>query len=50
MPQDNGNQAIKTIGYKFNFEVTAPAEWLRVGFSAGFGGKASGGFGFCEVI
>ena len=41
---------IKTIGYTFEFEVTAPSEWLRVGFEAGFGVQNSGGFGFCEVL
>jgi CRISPR/Cas system endoribonuclease Cas6 (RAMP superfamily) len=30
--------------------VTAPSAWLRLGFDAGFGGKNSGGFGFCEVL
>lgn len=41
---------IRTIGYRFDFEITAPAEWLRVGYYAGFGGKSSGGFGYCEVL
>ncbi len=40
----------KTIGYRFDFEITAPAEWLSIGYDAGFGGKGSGGFGFCEVL
>ena len=44
------DRPIKTIGYTFDFEVTAPIEWLRVGYDAGFGGKNSGGFGFCEVL
>jgi CRISPR-associated endoribonuclease Cas6 len=41
---------INTIGYQFDFELTAPASWLSVGYAAGFGSKNSGGFGFCEVI
>jgi CRISPR-associated endoribonuclease Cas6 len=41
---------IRTIGFRFDFEITAPVEWLAVGFAAGFGGKCSGGFGYCEVI
>jgi CRISPR-associated endoribonuclease Cas6 len=44
------DRPIKTIGYTFDFEVTAPSAWLRLGFDAGFGGKNSGGFGFCEVL
>ena len=44
------DRPIKTIGYTFDFEVTAPIEWLRVGYDAGFGGKNSGGFGFCEIL
>ena len=48
--EDRNGRDIKTIGYRFDFEVTAPAEWLRIGFFAGFGGKCSGGFGFCEVL
>ena len=48
--EERNGKDIKTIGYRFDFEVTAPAEWLRIGFFAGFGGKCSGGFGFCEVL
>ena len=40
----------KTIGYIFDFEITAPVEWLQMGYYAGFGGKNSSGFGFCEVF
>ena len=40
----------KTIGYIFDFEITAPVEWLRIGYYAGFGGKNSSGFGFCEIL
>ncbi len=41
---------INTIGYQCDFELTAPADWLSVGYASGFGSKNSGGFGFCEVI
>ncbi len=44
------DRPIKTIGYTFDFEVTAPVAWMKVGYDAGFGGKNSGGFGFCEVL
>ena len=37
-------------GYEYDFEITAPIEWLRIGYDAGFGGKNSSGFGFCEVM
>ena len=50
VPQDDLSKPIKTIGYRFDFEITAPIEWLEIGYSAGFGGKCSGGFGFCEVL
>ena len=40
----------QTIGYLFDFEVHAPVEWLKVGCFAGFGGKNSSGFGYCEVL
>ena len=40
----------KTIGSKFDFEITAPIEWLEISFASGFGGKCSSGFGFCEVL
>ena len=46
----HGGKDIRTIGYRFDFEITAPPEWLRVGYYAGFGGKNSGGFGFCEIV
>lgn len=41
---------IKTIGYTFDFELTAPVEWQMLGYNAGFGGKNSSGFGFCELL
>lgn len=40
----------KIKGYLFDFELTAPVELQEVGFSAGFGGKNSVGFGFCDVL
>ena len=44
------NRPIKVIGYTYDFELTAPIEWLKVGFEAGFGVKNSGGLGFVKVI
>ena len=40
----------QTIGYTFDFELKAPAEWLKVAYFGGFGKSCSSGFGFCEVI
>ena len=37
------------IGYLFDFEVRAPADWLAVGYDAGFGAMGSQGFGWCEL-
>ncbi len=39
-----------TIGYEFDFEITAPPEFLRIGYYAGFGVKNANGFGFCEIL
>ncbi len=39
-----------TIGYEFDFEITALPEFLRIGYFAGFGVKNSSGFGFCEIL
>jgi CRISPR-associated endoribonuclease Cas6 len=47
--QPNGKDT-KTIGYRFDFEITAPAEWLSIAYNAGFGRNCSGGFGFCEIL
>jgi CRISPR-associated endoribonuclease Cas6 len=44
------NRPIKVIGYTYDFEITAPIEWLKVGFEAGFGTKNSGGLGFVKVL
>jgi CRISPR-associated endoribonuclease Cas6 len=44
------NRPIKVIGYTYDFELTAPIEWLKVGFEAGFGIKNSGGLGFVKVL
>jgi CRISPR-associated endoribonuclease Cas6 len=37
-------------GFVFDFEITAPIEWIKMGYEAGFGGKNSSGFGYCEVL
>ncbi|MDZ7877149.1 MAG: CRISPR-associated endoribonuclease Cas6 [Saprospiraceae bacterium] len=50
VPQEDSNKPIRTIGYKFDFEVTAPAQWLEVGYFSGFGKNSSMGFGFSEVL
>lgn len=49
-PDEDSSKLIKTIGSKFDFEITAPVEWLEISFAAGFGGKCSSGFGFCEIL
>ena len=46
----NLSRPIGVKGYQFDFEITAPIEWQRIGYDAGFGGKNSGGFGFCEIL
>lgn len=40
----------KVIGYFFDFELIAPAELLRVGMLAGFGGENALGFGAVKVV
>ncbi|MEM9936581.1 MAG: CRISPR-associated endoribonuclease Cas6, partial [Bacteroidota bacterium] len=35
----------KVIGYMYNFQLTAPEEWIRVGMLAGFGEENAQGFG-----
>ncbi len=50
VPQDNGARPIRTIGYKYNFELTAPTDFLQVGYFAGFGKGTSGGFGWTEIL
>ena len=50
VPQEGSDRPIRTIGYKFDFEVTASAEWLELGYFSGFGKGASGGFGYCDVL
>ena len=50
VPKDDLSKPIKTIGYKFDFEITAPVEWLEVGYFTGFGKATSGGFGYCEIL
>lgn len=44
------NRPIKVIGYTYDFELTAPIDWLKVGFEAGFGIKNAGGLGFVKVL
>jgi CRISPR-associated endoribonuclease Cas6 len=44
------NRSIKVIGYTYDFELTAPIEWLKVGFEAGFGIKNSGGLGMVWIL
>jgi CRISPR-associated endoribonuclease Cas6 len=44
------NRPIKLIGYNYAFELTAPIEWQRIGYEAGFGKSSSGGFGMCRVM
>lgn len=48
--QDKGARPIKTIGFKYDFSITAPMEYLKVGYLAGFGKGTSGGFGWTEVL
>ena len=50
VPQDNGAKPIRTIGYKYDFSITAPLDFLKVGYFAGFGKGTSGGFGWVEVL
>lgn len=50
VPQDNGAKPIRTIGFKFNFDITAPIDYLKVGYFAGFGKGTSGGFGWVETL
>ncbi|MDX2245598.1 MAG: CRISPR-associated endoribonuclease Cas6 [Bacteroidia bacterium] len=40
----------KVIGYIFDFEIVAPAELIRVGFFAGFGGENALGFGAARLM
>jgi CRISPR-associated endoribonuclease Cas6 len=49
-PQKGSDKLIKTIGYKFDFELSAPVAWLKIGYNAGFGKLSSGGFGFVRVL
>lgn len=43
-------EALKLIGYQYDFELTAPPELVRLGLLAGFGGNNSMGFGACRVL
>jgi CRISPR-associated endoribonuclease Cas6 len=42
----NTAQETKVRGFTFDFEITAPAELIEIGYKAGFGEKNSIGFGF----
>jgi CRISPR-associated endoribonuclease Cas6 len=44
------NRPIKVIGYTYDFEISAPIEWLKVGYAAGFGKSSSGGFGMGRIL
>jgi CRISPR-associated endoribonuclease Cas6 len=44
------NRPIKVIGYTYDFEISAPIEWLKVGYTAGFGKSSSGGFGMGRIL
>jgi len=48
--KNRDEKPIDTIGYEFDFEITAPPEFLRIGYYAGFGVKNASGFGFCEIL
>ncbi len=50
VPQDKDAKPIRTIGFKYDFDITAPIDWLKVGYFAGFGKGTSGGFGWTEVL
>ncbi len=43
-------EATHLRGFIYEFKISAPVEWLRVGYYAGFGEKNSLGFGCVEVI
>jgi CRISPR-associated endoribonuclease Cas6 len=46
-----GSQIPITIqGYIFNFEITAPIEWIKIGYNSGFGIDNSCGFGYSEIL
>lgn len=50
VPQDNGAKPIRTIGFKYNFEIIAPKDWIAIGFAAGWGKGCAGGFGWTEIL
>jgi CRISPR-associated endoribonuclease Cas6 len=46
-----GSSKLTSIqGYIFNFEITAPIEWIKIGYYAGFGEDNSSGFGYAEIL
>ncbi len=40
----------KIVGYMYDFELTAPMEYIRVGMLAGFGGENALGFGATRLL
>jgi len=40
----------KILGYMYDFELTAPVEYIRVGMLAGFGGENALGFGATRLL
>ncbi len=40
----------KIKGYYYEFELSAPADFIEIGLSAGFGSMNALGFGFCEIV
>jgi CRISPR-associated endoribonuclease Cas6 len=46
----NTTQETKVRGFTYDFEITAPAELIEIGYKAGFGEKNSMGFGFGEYL
>jgi len=56
-PRKNGilikkgrSETIKTIGYLFKFELTAPVELQNTGYFSGFGRFNALGCGYADVV
>ena len=43
-------QTLRYIAYAFDFELTAPTEWQKIGYLAGFGQDNALGIGMCNVV
>lgn len=41
---------LRYVPYTFDFELTAPIEWQKIGYLAGFGQDNAQGAGMCKVI